>query len=109
MMICVSDSAATPHMETYDERKISVSDYRRRICLSSQIICASSIIGMISIRAIKAVRDIHECVDALSLEIENKIGLPISMHSGNNTGLVVSGEVDMDCGAPTAWPATPSM
>ena len=47
------------------------------------------------IRAIKVAREIHECVDALSPAIENKIGQPISMHSGINTGLVVTGEVDM--------------
>jgi class 3 adenylate cyclase len=51
-----------------------------------------------SIRSIMAAREIHECVDAFSPEIENKIGQPISMHSGINTGLVVTGEVDMDRG-----------
>jgi class 3 adenylate cyclase/tetratricopeptide (TPR) repeat protein len=47
------------------------------------------------IRAIKAAREIHECVEAFSPEIENKIGQPIAMHSGINTGLVVTGELDM--------------
>jgi len=50
------------------------------------------------IRAIKVARKIHECVEAISLEIANKIGDPISMHSGINTGLVVTGEVDMERG-----------
>lgn len=50
------------------------------------------------IRTIKAAREIHECVDALSPEIENKIGQPISMHSGINTGQVVTGDVDVDRG-----------
>jgi class 3 adenylate cyclase/tetratricopeptide (TPR) repeat protein len=50
------------------------------------------------IRAIKAACGIHECVEALSPEVENKIGQPISMHSGINTGLVVTGEVEMDRG-----------
>ena len=50
------------------------------------------------IRAIKAAREIHECVDAFSPKIDNKIGQRISMHSGINTGLVVTGEVDMDRG-----------
>ncbi|MDX2499450.1 MAG: SDR family oxidoreductase [Deltaproteobacteria bacterium] len=30
-------------METYDERRTSVSDYRRRTCLSSEIDCAGAI------------------------------------------------------------------
>jgi class 3 adenylate cyclase len=50
------------------------------------------------IRAVKAAREIHELVDAVSPEVENRIGQPISMHSGINTGLVVTGEVDMDRG-----------
>ena len=36
-MNCVPDSAAAQHMESYNERKLSVSDYRRRICLSSEV------------------------------------------------------------------------
>jgi len=44
-MNCVPDSAATQHMETYDERKLSVPDYRRRICLSSEIFCAGVVIS----------------------------------------------------------------
>ena len=50
------------------------------------------------IRAIKAAREIHELVDAISPEVENRIGQPISMHTGINTGLVVTGEVDMERG-----------
>lgn len=50
------------------------------------------------IRAIKAAREIHDCVEAFSPEIENKIGQSIAMHSGINTGLVVTGEVDVDRG-----------
>jgi len=50
------------------------------------------------IRAIKVAREIHERVDAISPEIENKIGQPISMHTGVNTGLVVTGAVDMERG-----------
>jgi len=50
------------------------------------------------IRAIKVAREIHELVDALSPELEKKIGQPISMHTGINTGLVVTGEVDMERG-----------
>ena len=50
------------------------------------------------IRAIRVAREIHELVDALSPEVEKRIERPISMHSGINTGLVVTGEVDMEQG-----------
>ena len=40
------------------------------------------------IRAIKTAREIHECVEALSPEIQSKIGQPVAMHTGINTGLV---------------------
>ena len=45
------------------------------------------------IRAVKAAREIHELVVALSPDVESRFGQPISMHSGINTGLVVTGEV----------------
>jgi class 3 adenylate cyclase/tetratricopeptide (TPR) repeat protein len=47
------------------------------------------------VRAIKAAREIHDIVAAISPEVEKRIGQPISMHTGINTGLVVTGEVDM--------------
>ena len=50
------------------------------------------------IRAIKAAMEIHELVDDMSPEIETRIAQPISMHTGINTGLVVTGEVDMERG-----------
>ena len=50
------------------------------------------------IRAIKAAREIHQLVDTISPEVENKIGQLISMHTGINTGLVVTGEIDMERG-----------
>jgi class 3 adenylate cyclase/tetratricopeptide (TPR) repeat protein len=50
------------------------------------------------IRAVKVARKIHELVDAISPEVEKKIGQPISMHTGVNSGLVVTGEVDMERG-----------
>jgi class 3 adenylate cyclase/tetratricopeptide (TPR) repeat protein len=50
------------------------------------------------IRAVKAAREIHELVDAASPQVENRIGQPLSMHTGINTGLVVTGEVDMERG-----------
>jgi len=50
------------------------------------------------IRAIKTAREIHQLVDEISPEVEKRIGQPISMHTGINTGLVVTGEVDMERG-----------
>ena len=50
------------------------------------------------VRAIRAAREIHDLVEALSPELEEKVGRPLSMHTGINTGLVVTGEVDMEKG-----------
>ncbi len=50
------------------------------------------------IRAIKVAQEIHELVHALSPEVEKRIEQPISMHTGINTGLVVTGEVNMEKG-----------
>jgi class 3 adenylate cyclase/tetratricopeptide (TPR) repeat protein len=50
------------------------------------------------VRAIKAAREIHDIVESLSPEVEKKIGRPIFMHSGINTGLVVTGKVDTEKG-----------
>ncbi len=50
------------------------------------------------LRAIRAAREIHEVVQGLSSELEGKVGQSLSMHTGVNTGLVVTGEVDMERG-----------
>ncbi len=50
------------------------------------------------VRAILAAREIHDLVEAMSPGLEEKIGRPISMHTGINTGLVVTGEVNMEKG-----------
>ena len=50
------------------------------------------------VRAIKAAREIHDLVQAISPELEEKVGKPLSMHTGINTGLVVTGEVNMEKG-----------
>jgi tetratricopeptide (TPR) repeat protein len=50
------------------------------------------------IRAVKVAREIHELVDRISPEVESRIGQSISMHTGINTGLVVTGEVEMERG-----------
>jgi class 3 adenylate cyclase/tetratricopeptide (TPR) repeat protein len=50
------------------------------------------------VRALRAAREIHEIVDAMSHQFESKLGKPLSMHTGINTGLVVTGEVTMEKG-----------
>ena len=50
------------------------------------------------VRAIRAAGEIHDLVEALSPQLEEKIDKPLSMHSGINTGLVVTGEVDLEKG-----------
>ncbi len=50
------------------------------------------------IRAVKVARKIHELVDNIGPDVEKRIGQSISMHTGINTGLVVTGEVDMERG-----------
>ena len=47
-----------------------------------------------ALRAIRAAQEIHHLVNGLSPQYEMKIGRSLTMHSGINTGLVVSGEVD---------------
>jgi class 3 adenylate cyclase/tetratricopeptide (TPR) repeat protein len=51
-----------------------------------------------AVRAIKAAKEIHLAVEALSPKFEKKIGSRLSMHSGINTGLVVTGEVNLEKG-----------
>ena len=50
------------------------------------------------VRAIKAAREIHEIVSSISPQYEKKIGKPLSMHTGICTGLVVTGEVNLEKG-----------
>jgi len=50
------------------------------------------------VRAIKAARDIHEIVSSISPQYEKRIGKPLSMHTGICTGLVVTGEVNLEKG-----------
>lgn len=47
------------------------------------------------LRAIRAAREIHRLVDAISPELERSISQTVSMHTGINTGLVVTGEVNL--------------
>jgi class 3 adenylate cyclase/tetratricopeptide (TPR) repeat protein len=50
------------------------------------------------VRAIKAAREIHNAVNSLSPQYEEHIEQPLVMHSGINTGLVVTGEVNLEKG-----------
>jgi len=50
------------------------------------------------IRAIRAAREIHELVEARSPLHEAKVGAPLSMHSGINTGLAVTADMDPEKG-----------
>jgi len=50
------------------------------------------------VRAIRAAREVHDLVKAISPKLEQRIGRPLTMHSGVNTGLVVTGEVDVGKG-----------
>ena len=45
------------------------------------------------VRAIRTAREIHERIGAISPEFEHKVGKRLAMHTGINTGLVVTGEV----------------
>ncbi len=50
------------------------------------------------VRAIRAAREVHDLVDDLSPQFEGRIGEPLSMHTGINTGLVVTSQVDPERG-----------
>jgi class 3 adenylate cyclase/tetratricopeptide (TPR) repeat protein len=50
------------------------------------------------VRAIRAAREIHTLVDTLSPRYKEKIGQSLSMHTGINTGLVITGEVNVEKG-----------
>jgi len=50
------------------------------------------------VRAIRAAREIHWLVEKLSPRYEIKIGRALSMHSGINTGLVVTADVNPEKG-----------
>ena len=50
------------------------------------------------VRAIKAAREIHEIVSSISPQYEKRIGKPLAMHTGICTGLVVTGEMNLEKG-----------
>lgn len=49
-------------------------------------------------RAIRAALEIHDLVAKISPGVEAKIGRPLTMHTGINSGLVVTGKVNLDKG-----------
>jgi class 3 adenylate cyclase len=51
-----------------------------------------------ALRAIKAAREIHKHIEAVSPKYEEVIGRKLSMHTGINTGLVVTGEINYQKG-----------
>jgi class 3 adenylate cyclase len=50
------------------------------------------------IRAIRAAQEVHRAVKTVSLQFQNRIEEPLSVHIGINTGLVVTGEITPDEG-----------
>ena len=50
------------------------------------------------IRAVRAAREIHQLVTGLNSTYQARIGKPLAMHTGVNTGLVVLGQLDVDHG-----------
>ena len=50
------------------------------------------------VRAIKAAKEIHGIAEKMSSQVEGVIGLPLSMHTGINTGLIVTYEDDAEKG-----------
>ena len=51
-----------------------------------------------ALRAIKAAQEIHSYVQSVSPQYEGLIGRPLSMHTGINTGLVVTGKINFEMG-----------
>ena len=49
-----------------------------------------------AVRAIRAAREIHAAVEAMSPDYQAKIGRSLAMHSGINSGLVVISELNSD-------------
>ncbi len=46
-----------------------------------------------SVRAVRAARELHQFVENLNPELQHRVGRSMSMHTGINTGLVVTGRV----------------
>ncbi|MCZ6728672.1 MAG: AAA family ATPase, partial [SAR324 cluster bacterium] len=52
-----------------------------------------------ALRAVHAARKIHQHVESLSPQLEQKTGGPLTVHSGINTGLVVTGQMNIEQGS----------
>jgi len=50
------------------------------------------------VRTIKAAQEIHQLVNSISPKYEKRTGQPLEMHTGINTGLVVTGDIDLEKG-----------
>ena len=50
------------------------------------------------VRAIRAAWEIHNLVKEISPSLEKRVGRPLSMHTGINTGLVVAAQIDFEKG-----------
>ena len=50
------------------------------------------------VRAVYAAKEIHDLVNSMSSQYQEKLGAPLAMHSGINTGLVVTADVDPEKG-----------
>ena len=50
------------------------------------------------VRAIRVAREIHDIVSTIGSQYEKHIGKPLTMHTGICTGLVVTGEVNLEKG-----------
>jgi class 3 adenylate cyclase/tetratricopeptide (TPR) repeat protein len=50
------------------------------------------------IRAIRAAMEMNTEIESLNPQLEDLIGQPLTLHTGINTGLIVTGEVDVDKG-----------
>jgi predicted ATPase/class 3 adenylate cyclase len=48
------------------------------------------------LRAVRAALELHEAVEAMNKDMESRIGSPIGMHSGVNTGVVLTSESVLD-------------
>ncbi|UCD78993.1 MAG: AAA family ATPase [Desulfobacterales bacterium] len=61
------------------------------------------------IRAIRAAREIHHRISGLTAGLEDRIGLPLSMHTGINTGLIVTDGLNFQNGSHGVSGATPNL
>jgi class 3 adenylate cyclase/tetratricopeptide (TPR) repeat protein len=50
------------------------------------------------VRAIKVAIEIHDTIESISTQFEKRVGQKLTMHTGINTGLVVTGEVNLGNG-----------